>query len=49
MSSVLGFAALPHGATYEAAKAALINLTRQMAVDFGPSGYESMPSAQAES
>ena len=37
-SSVHGYLAARHSANYEAAKAAVINLTRQVAVDFGPQG-----------
>lgn len=38
LSSVHGFMAWPRGATYDTAKAAIINLTRQMAIDGGPLG-----------
>ena len=38
MSSVHGFMAWPKGAVYDTAKAAVINLTRQMAIDGGPLG-----------
>ena len=37
-SSVHGYLAARHSAPYEAAKAGVINLTRQVAVDFGPQG-----------
>jgi NAD(P)-dependent dehydrogenase (short-subunit alcohol dehydrogenase family) len=38
MSSVHGFMAWPGGAVYDTAKAAVVNLTRQMAIDGGPLG-----------
>jgi NAD(P)-dependent dehydrogenase (short-subunit alcohol dehydrogenase family) len=38
LSSVHGFMAWPRGAVYDTAKAAIINLTRQMAIDGGPLG-----------
>ena len=38
VASVHGLLAARRSATYEAAKGAIINLTRQMAVDFGPQG-----------
>ncbi len=38
MSSVHGFMAWPQGVAYDTAKAAVINLTRQMAIDGGPLG-----------
>lgn len=38
MSSVHGMMAWPNGAIYDTAKAAVINLTRQMAIDGGPLG-----------
>ncbi|MFN2201919.1 MAG: SDR family NAD(P)-dependent oxidoreductase [Caldilineaceae bacterium] len=37
-ASVHGMMAWPNGATYDTAKAAVINLTRQMAIDGGPLG-----------
>jgi NAD(P)-dependent dehydrogenase (short-subunit alcohol dehydrogenase family) len=41
ISSVHGLAAAPRMAAYEAAKAGVIGLTRQIAVDFGPQGIRS--------
>ena len=38
MASVHGVMAWPLGATYDTSKAAIINLTRQMAIDGGPLG-----------
>ena len=38
LSSVHGYMAWPNGAVYDTAKAAIINLTRQMAIDGGPLG-----------
>jgi NAD(P)-dependent dehydrogenase (short-subunit alcohol dehydrogenase family) len=38
MASVHGFMAWPQGATYDTAKGAVLNLTRQMAIDGGPLG-----------
>ena len=38
VASVHGLAAAPRMAAYEAAKAGVINLSRQVAVDFGPQG-----------
>jgi NAD(P)-dependent dehydrogenase (short-subunit alcohol dehydrogenase family) len=38
ISSIAGLVGLPREPAYSAAKAALIGLTRQMAVDFGPEG-----------
>ena len=38
VSSVHGFFGYPHHPAYEAAKAALNNLTRQLAVEYGPHG-----------
>ena len=38
MASVHGFMAWPKGATYDTAKGAVVNLTRQMAIDGGPLG-----------
>ncbi len=37
-ASVHGYLAAAHSAVYEASKAAVINLSRQIAVDFGPRG-----------
>ena len=37
-ASVHGYLAADHSAAYEASKAAVINLSRQIAVDFGPQG-----------
>ena len=37
-ASVHGYLAAAHSAAYEASKAAVINLSRQIAVDFGPRG-----------
>jgi NAD(P)-dependent dehydrogenase (short-subunit alcohol dehydrogenase family) len=37
-ASVHGYLAAAHSAAYEASKAAVINLSRQIAVDFGPQG-----------
>ncbi|HVC32050.1 MAG TPA: SDR family oxidoreductase [Chloroflexota bacterium] len=37
-ASVHGYLAAAHSAVYEASKAAVINLSRQIAVDFGPHG-----------
>lgn len=37
-ASVHGYLAASHSAVYEASKAAVINLSRQIAVDFGPRG-----------
>jgi NAD(P)-dependent dehydrogenase (short-subunit alcohol dehydrogenase family) len=41
IASVHGLLAAADGAVYEASKAAVINLSRQMAVDFGPKGIRS--------
>ena len=41
IASVHGILAAANGAVYEASKAAVINLSRQMAVDFGPQGIRS--------
>jgi NAD(P)-dependent dehydrogenase (short-subunit alcohol dehydrogenase family) len=38
IASVHGLAAAPRMAVYDAAKAGVINLTRQIAIDFGPQG-----------
>ena len=38
LSSVHGYAAWPSGLTYDTAKAAIINMTRQLAIDGGPLG-----------
>src|SRR5437764_8438376 len=38
IASVHGYLAAAHSAVYEASKAAVINLSRQIAVDFGPQG-----------
>jgi NAD(P)-dependent dehydrogenase (short-subunit alcohol dehydrogenase family) len=38
IASVAGLTGMPYGAIYGAAKAAVINLTRSMAVEWGPSG-----------
>jgi NAD(P)-dependent dehydrogenase (short-subunit alcohol dehydrogenase family) len=38
ISSIHGFVMAPRALAYEAAKSAVIGVTRQMAVDFGPSG-----------